>query len=393
MTHVERTDAARSVTRPGERRTGGLADRLTAATRDVAGPLVTVDLDAFDANAADLLARAGGRPVRVATKSVRVPDLIRRALDAGFRGLMTYSLREAVWWADQGVDVLMGYPSVDRAALRTLEGRTDVTVMVDDVAQLALVPDGVPVCVDVDASLRVGPVHLGVRRSPLRTPEAVARVARAAQRRHVVRGLMFYEAQVAGLPDTSPAVRAVKRLSLRELATRRRAVRDAVEQALGRRLELVNGGGTGSLHVTSLDPVVTELTAGSGLLQPTLFDGYRRRGRPAAFVGLDVVRRPATGVVTVAGGGWVASGPAGWDRQPRPLGALRLLRTEGAGEVQTPLRGPDAAGLAVGDRVWLRHAKAGEPMEHVDAVVLVPGGGRAPTYRGLGVTGADTLAR
>src|SRR5690606_1269967 len=134
-----------------------------------------------------------------------------------------------------------------------------------------------------------------------------------------------------------------------------------------------NGGGTGSLHSTSLDPAVTELTSGSGLLQPTLFDGYRRRGRPAAFLGLDVVRRPAPGVVTVFDGGWVASGPAGKDRLPTPVHppGLGLLGTEGAGEVQTPVRLPRGTDLHVGDRVWFRHAKAGEPMEHVDTVCLV----------------------
>lgn len=369
-------------------------EHLTAATAHLPGPLVAVDLAAFDANAADLLARVHGRkPVRLATKSVRVPALIERALDLGFRGLMAYHLREALWWAERGVDdVLVGYPSVDRAALADLAAsphRDAVTLMVDDPEQLALVPDGVAVCVDVDASLRVGAAHVGVRRSPLREPVDVVRLVAAAERRHRVRGLMLYEAQVAGLPDRSLAVRTVKRLSLRELAHRRGAVRDAVERALGRPLELVNGGGTGSLHSTSLDPAVTELTSGSGLLQPTLFDGYRRRGRPAAFLGLDVVRRPAPGVVTVFGGGWVASGPAGKDRLPTPVHppGLRLLGTEGAGEVQTPVRVPPGTDLHVGDRVWFRHTKAGEPMEHVDTVGLVGPDGLevVPTYRGAGL--------
>jgi D-serine deaminase-like pyridoxal phosphate-dependent protein len=41
-------------------------------------PIAVVDLDAFDANAADLVRRAGGKPVRVASKSIRVPALISR---------------------------------------------------------------------------------------------------------------------------------------------------------------------------------------------------------------------------------------------------------------------------------------------------------------------------
>jgi D-serine deaminase-like pyridoxal phosphate-dependent protein len=393
------------------------AERL-AATADLPAPLMAVDLDAFDANAAELLRRAHGRPVRLATKSVRVPALVERALSAGFSGLMAYSVREALWWAGRGADdVLLGYPSVDVGALtalsRDVAARGVVTVMVDEVAHLDLVervtreagaPEPVRVCLDVDSSLRVGPrwvgsrrVHLGVRRSPLREPAEVAALAQEARRRGIpVRGLMFYEAQVAGLPDASAAVRAVKRASLAELRVRRGAVVAAVEEAVGHPLTLVNGGGTGSLARTAADPAVTELTSGSGLLAPTLFDGYRlapgeRRLRPAAFFGLDVVRRPAPGLVTVFSGGFLASGPVGPSRTPTPVlpRGLRLTSAEGAGEVQTPLRGRAADRLAVGDRVWFRHAKAGEVMERfADAVLLAADGGRevVPTYRGAGLS-------
>ncbi len=377
----------------------GLASRL-AATDHLAAPLLAVDLPAFDANARELLRRAGGRPLRLATKSVRVPFLVERALAHGFAGLMTYSLAEALWWSTRVDDVLMGYPTVDRAGLAELAGSADarraITLMVDDVVHLARIaeardavadPDGPPirVCLDIDASLRIGPVHLGVRRSPLRTPEQAVALAREATRLGLaVRGVMFYEAQVAGLPDTSPAVRLVKRVSLAELASRR----SAVVEALGG-VELVNGGGTGSIAATAQDPVVTEITSGSGLLSPTLFDGYRLRPgerplRPAAFIGLDIVRRPTAGIVTAFSGGYVASGPTGRSRAPRPVlpEGLRLLGSEGAGEVQTPLR--DAGrGLRIGDRVWLRHAKAGEVMERFDEAALLEGDVEVvPTYRG-----------
>ncbi|GEN80411.1 type III PLP-dependent enzyme domain-containing protein [Actinotalea fermentans] len=394
-----------------------ISGECRAAAADLPAPVAVVDLAAFDANAAELLRRAGGRPVRLATKSVRVPALVERALAAGFTGLMAYSVREAAWWARRGVDdVLLGYPSADLAALTEVVAdpalRAAVTVMADDVAHLALLdraraaagaPDAVVrVCLDVDASLEPGPAalgrrrpHLGVRRSPLRTPDDAAALAGEAHRRGFdVRGLMFYEAQVAGLPDTSAAVRAVKRASLAELAVRRGTVVAAVTGAVGHGLAVVNGGGTGSLAATAADPAVTELTAGSGLLAPTLFDGYRvpdggRALRPAAFLGLDVVRRPAPGVVTVFSGGYIASGAVGPSRAPTPVHppGLRLTRSEGAGEVQTPLRGRAADGLAVGDRVWFRHAKAGEVMERFAEVALVgPARDVVPTYRGLGLT-------
>jgi len=384
-----------------------LGTRLDAATKGLPAPLAVVDLDALEANADDLVRRAGGVPVRVASKSVRVREVLRAVLARpGFAGVMAYSLREALWLVGEGVDdVLVGYPTVDEGALLDLAADPvaagAVTLMVDDVlqadmAQRAAASGGnrLRVCLDVDASLRirVGPMtaHLGVRRSPVHSPEDAARLAAELVRRPglEVRGVMFYEAQVAGMPDSSLAVRAVKRASVADLARRRGQVLDAVRDVLGHEVALVNSGGSGSLETSAADPVVTEVTAGSGLYVPTLFDGYRSFApRPAAYFGLDVVRVPARGFATVAGGGYVASGPASGSRLPRPVAprGLALTGREGAGEVQTPLRGAASADLRIGDRVWFRHAKAGEVMERFDRVHLVRGDRVervVPTYRG-----------
>ncbi|MGY1667762.1 alanine racemase [Geodermatophilus sp. SYSU D00696] len=390
--------------------------RLDAATADLDPPLAVLDLDALDANAAALVRRAGGRPVRVASKSVRSRAVLRRVLARpGFAGVLAYSLAEALWLAggEDPVceDVVVGYPSADRAALRRLVAdpalAARVTLVVDSPDQLDLVDalaapgtrPPVRVCLDLDASLRAGGgrVHLGVRRSPVHDPAGAAALARTVHGRagFTLVGLMAYEAQVAGVPDAPPgrpvralAVRGVQALSMRELVRRRAAMVAAVSAVAP--LEFVNGGGTGSLERTAADPSVTEVAAGSGLYQPTLFDGYRAvRGQPALLFALPVTRRPAPGIVTVAAGGWIASGPPGPDRSPRPVhpAGLRLLGTEGAGEVQTPLRGPGAGGLAVGDRVWFRHAKAGELCEHVDVLHTLVGDrltGAVPTYRGEG---------
>jgi D-serine deaminase-like pyridoxal phosphate-dependent protein len=376
-------------------------------------PVVVVDLDAFDANAADLVRRAGNTPVRVASKSVRVPALLRRVLGTpGFSGVLAYDLREALWLAGEGVseDVVMGYPSVDRPALRRLAGddllAARVTLMVDDVAHLDLVDDvregdGPPlrVAVDVDAGLLLGALHLGPKRSPLRDPAAVVALAEQVLSRpgFLLDGVMTYEGQVAGVPDKVPgrrarslAVRRMKAASVRQLVERRAAVAEAL-QPLGVDLRFWNAGGTGSIESSVSDPVVTEVTAGSGLFCPHLFDHYRSfSGRPAAFFGLPVVRRPDLDSVTVAGGGLVASGVAGQDRAPLPWAppGLLLTPTEGAGEVQTPLVGSGARALAIGDNVWFRHAKSGELAEHTDTVHLVSGDvvmESVPTYRGLGL--------
>ncbi len=387
--------------------------RLDAATQHRDGPVAAVDLEAFDANAADLVRRAAGLPVRVVSKSVRCRSLIHRALETpGFAGVLAFTLAEALWLAEQWEDVVVGYPSAEREALTRLGAdpvaAERVTLMIDSVESLELLTATLPavaaplrVCLDLDASLRYarGRVHLGTRRSPLRTPADAVALARAVLAEPALRlvGLLAYEGQVAGLADRGPnpvraaMVRRMKAATVVELAERRGAVVDAVRELTD--LEFVNGGGTGSLESTAADPSVTEVAAGSGLFAPALFDGYDAFDvRPAAFVGLDVCRRPAPGLVTVSGGGWIASGPIGRDRLPVPTypEGLRLLPAEGAGEVQTPLRGPAADRLRLGDRVWFRLAKAGELCERVDELLLVDSDGSAagvvPTYRGEGRT-------
>ena len=376
--------------------------RLDAATADLDPPLALLDLDAFDANAADMERRAGATPIRLATKSVRCLDLTRRALArAGFAGVLAFTLPEALWLHGLGVsdDLLVAYPTVDRGALARLAAdpaaAAAITLVVDDAAQLDLLPRGatIGVCLELDASWRPHPrVHVGVRRSPVHTAGAAVALAAAIAARPGVElvGVMAYEAQVAGVGNRRAAVAAMQRASLGELAERRAEAVAAVSEITP--LRFVNAGGTGSLERVAGDPDVTELSAGSGLLGPALFDGYRAfRPRPAALFALPVVRRPAPDVVAVLGGGYVASGPPGRDRLPsvhEPAG-LRLLRAEGAGEVQTPLRGRAARGLRVGDRVWMRHAKAGELCERFDALHLLVGDslvGSAATYRGQGQT-------
>jgi D-serine deaminase-like pyridoxal phosphate-dependent protein len=279
--------------------------------------------------------------------------------------------------------------------------------MVDSVAHLDLVDAVVPaakradlrICLDVDASLRAvgGRVHVGVRRSPVHSVADAVALARVVTERpgFTLVGVMAYEAQIAGVQDAPAdrplrgiAVRGMQKVSARELAGRRAEVVAAVSAVAP--LEFVNGGGTGSVERTAAEDAVTEVAAGSGLYCPVLFDGYRAfAARPAAFFAAPVTRLPAPGTVTVAGGGWSASGPPGKDRLPVPTypAGLSWLPTEGTGEVQTPLRGPGTASLRVGDRVWFRHAKAGEVCEHVNELHTLTGDrltGAWHTYRGEG---------
>ncbi|ROQ98939.1 D-serine deaminase-like pyridoxal phosphate-dependent protein [Streptomyces sp. 2132.2] len=389
--------------------------RYDRATAHLDAPLAIVDLAAFDANADDLARRAGGKPIRVASKSVRCRALLERVLARpGFAGIMSYTLAESIWLARSGFeDVLLAYPSADRAGFAELAGdpklAAAVTVMVDDPAQLELI-DGareggtqeVRVCLELDTALHLlgGRVRVGARRSPLREPAQLADLARTVSARPGFRvvGIMGYEGHVAGVGDAlagrplrSRAIRLMQAAARKELAARRaeavRAVRAVVPG-----LEFVNGGGTGSVQQTAAEEAVTEIAAGSGLYVPRLFDNYTSfRGRPAALFAQPVVRRPGVGVVTVLGGGYPASGAAGPDRLPVPYlpQGLRYDPQEGAGEVQTPLLGSPADDLLIGDRVWFRHAKAGELCERFEALHLVDGDrvtATVPTYRGEGRT-------
>jgi D-serine deaminase-like pyridoxal phosphate-dependent protein len=406
MATVERTADATVVR-------GGDFERLERATAALDPPFALVDTGAFWANADDMERRAAGKPIRLASKSVRCRPLQARVLERDeWQGTLAFTLPEALWLAAEGFDdLVVAYPSTDRGALRALaegEARERVSVMVDSVAHLdwiaAAVGDGRPpvrVSIDVDAGWAPlgGRVRIGAKRSPLRTPEQAAALARAIVAHPAVEldGLMAYEAQIAGVGDRPPgrplrglALRAIQALSARELAERRGAIVAAISEVAP--LRFVNGGGTGSLHTTTREPAVTEIAAGSGLYGPTLFDSYRAfTPRPAALFALPVSRKPARSIATALGGGYLASGAGAPDRLPRPHlpAGLRLDKQEGAGEVQTPLLGAPARDLEVGGRVYFRHTKAGELCERFDRLYLVAGDEvveEVPTYRGEGRT-------
>ncbi|WP_417218104.1 alanine racemase [Arthrobacter sp.] len=391
---------------------------LSAAGRDTR-PAALLDLDLFHANATAMAVRSGGTPIRVASKSLRVRSALQTALGLpGYSGVLAFTLPEALWLAETGVrDIVVAYPTADRQALATLlrsEARGHVSVMVDSpehlellrtVARTADAPAhaGFRVCLDIDAAylparnrsealtqrLKVGPL-----RSPIAAVEQATDMVRACEASGVeLVGIMMYEGQVAGIANGARtprgvAVRAMQALSTRDLAAWRAEVVAAVRELVD--LQFVNGGGTGSLESTSAEAAVTEVAAGSGFYGPELFQHYRGfRPAPALHLLFDVVRRPSRDTVTVLGGGWVASGPAGTDRLPVPVWpeGLRYAPREGPGEVQTPLTGQAAAGLQLGDPVFFRHAKAGEPMERLNRVLVYSGGeiiDEWPTYRGEG---------
>jgi D-serine deaminase-like pyridoxal phosphate-dependent protein len=389
--------------------------QLEAIFEEVEAPFAFVDLDAMWENSDAMLGRGDGKPIRVASKSIRCRALLERILarDARYAGLMTFTLPETLWLAESGFeDLLLAYPTTDAEALGELALRSVANpggapvVMVDCVEHLELIeavlgPGAAPVrvCIDLDGSWWAlgGKIKVGPKRSPVHTVEQAVGLAEeiALRPQLELAGLMSYEGQIAGVGDRPPgrrlrgvAIRSMQRRSAKELAKRRSravaAIRNFAE------LPIVNGGGTGSLELTGTEEAVTELTAGSGFYAPALFDHYSRFSlSPAAGFALPIVRKPAAGVATALGGGYLASGSGDPGRLPSPWlpEGLRLDPEEGAGEVQTPLGGPPARDLRIGDRAYMRHAKAGELCERFDVLHLVEGDAivdAVPTYRGEG---------
>ena len=387
-------------------------DYYRQALAGVRLPAAFVDLDHLGANLATLGRRAGELPIRLVTKSIRSVGITRRLLAAEprLRGLLCYSVAEAAWLAGLGFDdLVVAYPSTEAQELQAVAeqlraGRT-ITVMVDSSAQLEAIADAgraegvvMPVAIDLDMSSDFPGFRFGVYRSPVDGAKAALALADEIARRPMLRldGLMGYESQIAGLMDKVPGqalknalIGLLKGRSIREVNARRRETVAALTAA-GHRLRFVNGGGTGSFESTRGDASVTELAAGSGLYVPTLFDHYEAfRALPAAGFALPVTRVPKPGIVTCAGGGYSASGPAGKDRLPQPWlpAGCTLIGTEGAGEVQTPVRHPPSVAFGIGDPLLFRHAKAGELCERFNELLLIEGGrvvDIVTTYRGDG---------
>jgi D-serine deaminase-like pyridoxal phosphate-dependent protein len=389
-------------------------ERLEATFAEVEAPFAFVDLDALWSNADEMLGRAGEKPIRVASKSIRCRTLQETILRRpGFAGTMTFTLPETLWLAERGFeDLLLAYPTTDGGALEELALRSAahpeqapiITVdsgehldQIESVLGAGAAP--VRVCIELDASWWAagGRVKVGAKRSPVHSPEQALALARDVAGRPKIDlvALMAYEGQISGVGDLPPgqrlrgaAIRFMQRRSAAEIAERRGAIVAALSEFV--ELEIVNGGGTGSLELTAAEEAVTEVTAGSGFYAPVLFDHYSRFSlTPAAAFALPVTRKPSDWMATALGGGYLASGPGNPGRLPSPWlpEGLTFDEEEGAGEVQTPLLGEPAGDLGVGDRVYLRHAKAGELCERFNTLHLVEGDvivDEVPTYRGDG---------
>ena len=344
-------------------------------------PFAFLDLDAVWANAADMLRRSRGKPIRIASAAIRSRPVLERLLDLdpGFQGALTFSLPETIWLWERGLrDLVVAYPTADRACLTRLARITSEdpeeapVVMVDSTEHLDLIEEAassfvapIRVAIDIDLSWRPlgGIVKVGARRSPIRTADDAVALAQEIDRRQRTKlvGAVAYEAQIAGIGDNVPGkainnliVRRMQAASARDVEERRAEIVTALSEVA--QLEFVNGGGTGSIELSASEWAVTEIGAGSGFYAPLRLDHYRSfRPRPAAMFALPVTR--ASGVGTEVHGA----------------------------EQALPQARPD--GLRIGDRVYFRDVRAGDLCERFNRLYLVTGTtirDEVPTYRGEG---------
>jgi D-serine deaminase-like pyridoxal phosphate-dependent protein len=376
-------------------------------------PLAYVDLDLLNNNIDDVLLRAQGKPVRIASKSVRSVELLKRIFERSpkFQGIMSYSALEAEYLLKNNFNnILIAYPIVNEQLIELLipyiQMKKNIYFMIDSIDHVELydrigIKNDVEfqLCLDIDMSSKFPFLHFGVLRSGISNKDLALNVANNIQDLDNVNlaGLMGYEAQIAGLPDFSPAnnflmnwiIRLLKKRSIDRLRKLRKQVFGTLKNA-GFDLEFINGGGTGSVESTREENIVTEITVGSAFFSPKLFDYYKAfRHLPASGFAIEITRNPKKSIFTCHGGGYVASGSHGVDKLPIPYlpDNCKLITNEGAGEVQTPIQYKGNLDLKIGDPIFFRHAKAGELCEHFNELNIISNNsliGTVKTYRGEG---------
>lgn len=359
-------------------------------------PLAFVDLDVLDQNIQDILKRAQGKTIRIASKSVRIPAILEYILkkNAQFKGLMCYHPNEAVFLSQQGFDnILLGYPYIHEKEisliLQEVAKGKELIFMVDALEQIQRIQQIAEkmnvealICFDVDMSSDFGNLHFGVYRSSITSAEKLEEIVKqTSPLSHIqIKGLMGYEAQIAGVNDNikgqgikNAVIQFLKRKSIKEVA-RKRQEAIAILKKYGIYQPLVNAGGTGSIESSIAEEGVTEVTVGSGFFASHLFDHYKQfKHLPAAGFALQITRNPKENIFTCAGGGYIASGEVGIVKQPKPYlpTYIELIKNEGTGEVQTPIINKSSVFLQLGDPVFFRHSKAGELFERFDSVYFI----------------------
>ncbi|MFK7873127.1 MAG: hypothetical protein AB8C84_08140 [Oligoflexales bacterium] len=335
------------------------------------------------------------KKIRIASKSIRIPLLLEKALQRPeVIGIMSYDPWETLKLVENGFqNILLAYPLHSQKAMEAIiqcyEKGVKVIVMIDDPEGMRAyqkwwtLEESLHICFDIDISIRKKilnhTIHLGVRRSPAHALIGFKNLLKELKKykKLELKGVMTYDAHIAGLTDFNKNQKTKSlALGLFKIYAKKHAkeIRDLIKNESPCRNDnfIHNGGGTGSLIQSLKDTSINEITIGSGLLQPHLFDRYRHRwGKPAVFCGVTATRTPSSGIITCQGGGYTASGAIGEDRTPVVAYPchLRPLKQEGFGEVQTPLFDKNNS-VKKGESILLRPAKSGEFLQSSPRIYL-----------------------
>src|SRR5438309_10836646 len=252
---------------------------------DIPTPALLLDLDRFERNVhrmAEHVARHG-KQLRPHAKTHKCPEIARRQIAAGARGVACAKLGEAEVLARAGIRGLLittevVAPAAIRRLMRLVSEAPDTLIVVDHADNVAALgreatADGVVVDVLVD-------VDVGNRRTGVAPGEPALALARtvAAQRALRLRGLQGYAGHCAHVVGWK-ARREASLDALRPLTETR-----ALLERHGLPVEIVAGGSTGTWDIDVELPGLTELQAGSYCVMDI---DYRRIGAKAGAVNGD----------------------------------------------------------------------------------------------------------
>lgn len=220
---------------------------------DLRTPALLVDVDAFEANLADMSAALPGPRLRPHVKAHKTTALAARQAALGHRGFTCATVREVVGMAEAGLgeDLLLANEVLDASRLGPLvEAGHRVTVAVDSEPTLAAAVAGGVREVLID-------VNVGLPRCGIAVSEA-GRLAEKARAAGVdVRGVMGYEGHLMMLPDAEDRARQTEKCMAKLLAAHADVGGD-----------VISGGGTGTY---AMNTWVTEIQAGSYALMDTAY--------------------------------------------------------------------------------------------------------------------------
>ncbi|TCK21361.1 alanine racemase [Pseudonocardia endophytica] len=217
---------------------------------DLTTPALLVDVDALDANLADMSAALPGSKLRPHVKAHKTTALAARQADGGHTGFTCATIREVEGMAKAGLgqDLLLANEVLDARRLGALDAR--VTVAIDSPSTLRAAVDGGVREVLVD-------VNVGLPRCGI-APDRAGRLADDARAAGLtVRGVMGYEGHLMMLADPVERARLTEECMGRLLAAHADVGGD-----------VVSGGGTGTY---AMNTWVTELQAGSYALMDTAY--------------------------------------------------------------------------------------------------------------------------